>query len=94
MTFPVQIRGVQPRSFKLKSGETRHALTFVLLDLSPDRPVMDTMRLTRDCDSEAEQKRLAGVFAGGKTGTAVVTGLRVNFDGEPVLQGDLEAASK
>jgi len=92
MTFNALIRGFTPRPWKSKQGKQYFSGTFVVLDLTPDRPIMDTVKLDKDFADEAALAR-AATFVG-KNAVVVVQGLRTGMDGTPHFVGEVEAVSK
>ena len=92
MQFPCIVRGFTARPWKNKSsGAQNYSGSFVVLDMSP-RPVMNTVTMDRDFESEEAMKKAALLV--GKTADCIVTGFRVGPDGSVRLIGEFEAASK
>jgi len=84
----VNVRGFTPRSWKTKSGETKHAANFVLLDLSPS-PIMETIAMAVEYEGEAQVRQAAELV--GKTCLASITSMRVGMNGKPELLGSIVA---
>ncbi len=91
MQFPCLIRGFQARPWKSKAGVTNYSGTYTVLDTS-ERPIMDTIKLDREFESEEAMKRAATLV--GKSAVCIVTNLRVSVDGSAHLVGEFEAATK
>ena len=92
MIFPCLVRGFTPRPWKGKTdGQMHYSGSFVVLDMSPVSPIMDTMALELDFKDEAEMVRQAQLV--GKSANCVVTGLRVAQDGKAKLVGSIKGAT-
>jgi len=84
----INVRGFTPRSWKTKSGETKHAANFVLLDLSPS-PIMETIAMAVEYEGEAQVRQASELV--GKTCLASITGFRVGMNGKVELLGSIVA---
>jgi len=90
MTIPVIIRGFQPRPWTGRTGTKGFAGTFVVLDMSKDRPVMDTLKLDKEFADEGEMLKASTLV--GKSADAIVTAIKSGIDGVPRLVGTFENA--
>jgi len=89
MQFYAQIRGFQPRPWKGKNAtETRYSGTFIVLDSCPNSPIMNTVVV--DADYESEKQMLGAKALIGKQCLVNVTGLKVGYDGAAHLVATVE----
>jgi len=89
MQFYAQIRGFQPRPWKGKNtAETKYSGTFIVLDSCQNSPIMNTVVVDSDYDSEKQMTAAKSLV--GKTCLVNVTALKSGYDGQPHLVATVE----